>query len=322
MVTKASVATIRFEFEQLRESYSQVANSVRGTLIRRLKKEGLQADIQHRVKDVDSLVKKIYKRKYSSLDEVTDLAGVRVIVPTLIDHKNICSIIEAAFGNAMIQDKSRELGDSLLGYRGVHFQVHPKSRRTDISRFSCEIQVRTRAEHLWNDFSHELFYKSDLVLPEGIQRPFQRLVALVEIFDQEVARTMEALKQHPGDYNLSLLNRLESLFRANRGESYDREMSLLLLHSLSVIIAPDPDSLIRELGVFAMREEDKLNELWNRESNYSQYNPFMLQPESILIWYLLSSRVHDTIAAWSESWDLELLEDMATQWGVPLPGYD
>lgn len=126
MVTKASVATIRFEFEQLRESYALVANSVRGTLIRHLKKEGIQAHIQHRVKDVDSLVKKIYKRKYSSLDEVTDLAGVRIIVPTLIDYQNICSIIEKAFGNAMVQDKSRELGDSLLGYRGVHFQCTAK----------------------------------------------------------------------------------------------------------------------------------------------------------------------------------------------------
>lgn len=322
MASRATVQPIRDEYERVKSSYLDLARVVVRRLKTGLKRHGIQADIQYRVKDADSLVKKIYKRKYSALSDVTDLAGVRVIVKTTRDHKNACSIIEEMYEGATVQDKTKELGDKLMGYRGVHYQVSPRFRRPALSGLSCEVQVRTTAEHLWNDFSHELFYKSDLVIPNNLRRPFQRLVALVEIFDSEVMRTMDALAQEPAGASWSLLQQLETHFVHLVDDRYDRELSLMLLDSLAELVQVEAQIDVSEIEQFVTDQEDKLKEVFYRQGRLQQTNPFILQPEAILIWHLLDTRLHDITAVWSNNWDPDLLSELATIWGLSIPGQD
>lgn len=322
MASRASVQSILDEYEGVKASYLILARTVRRRITEGVKRHGVRAEIQYRVKDKDSLMKKLYKRKYSSLNDVTDLAGVRVIVNTTGDHTNICSIIEQMYEGAPVQDKSKELGDNLMGYRGVHYQVSPQSRRPDLSGLSCEVQIRTRAEHLWNDFSHELFYKSDLVIPPNLRRPFQRLIALVEIFDAEVMRTMDALAREPAGASWSLLQQLENHFMHLVSDRYDRELSFMLLDSLAEIVRAETPLDIAGIDQFVTMQAVKLKEVFQRQSRFQQTNPFILQPEAILIWHLLDTRVHDITAAWSNQWDPALLSELATIWGISIPGYD
>lgn len=300
----------------------ELARTVKRRISTGLQRHGIRSEVQYRIKESDSVVRKVYKRGYSSLGDVTDLAGVRVIVNTSLDVQNTCSIIEQMYEGAPIQDKSKELGDNLLGYRGVHYQVSPRSRKPALSGLSCEVQVRTRAEHLWNDFSHELFYKSDLVIPDDLKRPFQRLVALIEIFDAEVIRTMDALGRESAGESWSLLRHLEDHYKRLVNDRYDRELSLMLIDSLGELIEIKSPAESLELDQFVDSQEEKLKEVFRRQGRLQQTNPFILQPEAILIWHLLATRLHDITGAWSDQWDLDLLSELAVIWGINIPGRD
>src|SRR5437879_834192 len=159
------------------------------------------ASIVGRAKDVESFGKKASKLsplnpdlpKYDDpINEITDLAGVRVITffPKTIDE--VDKIINAEF---WIRDKS-DKADTLkleerFGYQSVHYLVSLNSDRTSLSEYAqykdliAEIQVRTVLQDAWAEIEHDIQYKSSETIPSSIRRRFMSLAGLLEIADRE-----------------------------------------------------------------------------------------------------------------------------------------
>ena len=112
--------------------------------------------IIYRLKDRDSLEKKIIRKnyKYDKLDEITDLIGFRVITYFEDDIDKVAGLIKAEFDideNNSI-DK-RQLDADRFGYRSLHYVFSLKSDRSQLTEYKkfkgikAEIQIRSILQH-------------------------------------------------------------------------------------------------------------------------------------------------------------------------------
>jgi len=155
-----------------------------------------------REKDPESLRLKIGKegKSYNDpLDEITDLAGVRIITYFPSEVDKIIPIIEKEFKidkkNSI--DKRKTSDPTVFGYVSVHLIVEFSSDRIKLPEYSrykgmkCEIQVRTILQHAWAEIEHDIVYKSSEDIPFELRRKFASLSGLLEIADRE----FETLRQ-------------------------------------------------------------------------------------------------------------------------------
>jgi ppGpp synthetase/RelA/SpoT-type nucleotidyltranferase len=188
------------EYARLFGTYDDLVKAIRSVLHTCLSELPIHT-IQGRAKDMKSFLKKAAKPskedpsqpKYPNpLDEITDLAGLRVITyfPDAIEAvervlREELEIIERT-------DKSKKFDASgQLGYQSVHFLVRLKAPRTLLPEYSpfasliAEIQVRTILQHAWAEMEHDIQYKSAEEIPTLIRRRFAALAGLIEIADRE-----------------------------------------------------------------------------------------------------------------------------------------
>lgn len=143
--------------------------------------------IQGRSKEPDSLRDKIKRKKYTSpLEEITDLAGVRVVCNY---EPNLSVIGEFVRQNFLVHehiDKAHTLGVDRMGYHGSHYVVslgnrYSGARYDKIKELKCEIQIRTVLQDAWALISHHLVYKDEATIPERLRRDLNNVASLLEI---------------------------------------------------------------------------------------------------------------------------------------------
>jgi len=150
--------------------------------------------ITSRAKELDSFKKKAQKDKYDDpVNQILDLAGIRIITYVEDDVSLVCKIIEDVFDinleNSL--DKSQELGIDKVGYKSVHYVAKLKNDRLILPEYSSfkdkyfEIQVRTILQHAWAEIEHDRNYKFSGKLPNEIHRRFKLLAGSLEISDRE-----------------------------------------------------------------------------------------------------------------------------------------
>src|SRR5262245_63295938 len=115
-------------YEDVRETYAECAESVRSVLKTALEVEEIQVQsIEARGKSVESFGDKCEKpheerptepRYPEPLKDITDLAGVRVIVFLRDRVDEVSALVEREF-----EVLDRELVAEASGYRGVHYLV-------------------------------------------------------------------------------------------------------------------------------------------------------------------------------------------------------
>lgn len=162
--------------------------------------------ITSRIKEAKSLEKKIEKKrdKYSSLEDLTDIAGIRIITYFEDDADIISKIIKEEFSidedNSI--DKRAILDPDRFGYLSVHYVIALRSGRVALPEYrkyagcKVEIQIRSILQHAWAEIEHDLGYKSKVAIPREIRRNFSRLAGLLEIADQEFKQIRRHLKEY------------------------------------------------------------------------------------------------------------------------------
>lgn len=169
--------------------------------------------IQDRVKTLQSFADKIHSQTHyrNPLEELIDLSGVRVIVSTVDEVKEICKLIEKNFqiNWQYSGDKSEALKVSEFGYLSKHYAVQllPSSflyKDLGISKkffnLKGEIQVRTVIQHAWATIYHDAGYKGKFEIPQRWQREFHRMAAILENVDDEFTRIVKNLKDYECNY--------------------------------------------------------------------------------------------------------------------------
>jgi ppGpp synthetase/RelA/SpoT-type nucleotidyltranferase len=204
------------EFESIRPEFLAYTDLVEDILKRIIAELGILAIVQKRTKGVDSFSTKIIEKdKYlDPLKEVTDLAGARIVVHFQGQVVRVCEALKGIFevDPANSLDHKSRLKVNEFGYRSVHYIVTPK-KDVIFSRYGlkvdekftgmkAEIQVRTLAEHIWADISHDRIYKTRLNIPEEWMREAARLSAILENADNTFAEFSQYIDAISNVYEL------------------------------------------------------------------------------------------------------------------------
>lgn len=190
---------LRGEFEKVHGNYASFSKKIESVITDFLASEGLVVhSIGCRCKTLESLELKAQKRyekntPYLALDEVTDLAGVRIITHFSSDLDKVADLVEREFEvdvkNSV--DKREYQDPEKFGYASIHYVVGFNSSRLLLPEYSkyaglkVEVQIRSILQHAWAEIEHDIGYKADIEIPKDIRRKFSRLSGLLELADQE-----------------------------------------------------------------------------------------------------------------------------------------
>ncbi|WP_098743527.1 hypothetical protein [Paenibacillus sp. EZ-K15] len=204
---KKKTSNILNEYNDKQDLYKDFANKL-SSLIRDilLTNHITVHSITCREKHFKSLEGKLQKNtnKYNKLEDITDLAGLRIITYFSDEVDLIASLIEREFEfdaeNSI--DKRKILDPDRFGYLSMHYVIKLKDNRASLPEYSrytdcyAEIQIRTILQHTWAEIEHDLGYKSKLEIPKDIRRNFSRLAGLLEIADSEFLRIRNELENY------------------------------------------------------------------------------------------------------------------------------
>lgn len=216
--------------------YKSLAAMVAATLKSTLDGHGISyVDIPYREKGKKSFLKKIddkKKKKDYSPNDMTDLAGIRVITLIESDIQKVSELIHLLF-NVHKEDsvnKTESLGEDKVGYRSVHFVCDIGETREDLPEWKflkdrCfEIQVRTALMHAWAEIEHDRGYKLSGKLPSDLARRFSLLSGLLESADLEFNRLTVEIEEYAKTLNKEIVE--------NKVLDTDIELSTIGVRSL------------------------------------------------------------------------------------------
>ena len=312
---------IRKQWLEERHIYEEFAVYVAAKLRAMLRDEGVISIVQHRCKDVASLLKKVMRENYSDYERITDKAGVRVVVKYLSSLADAEALIARNFNVRKADDKLKGLAVDQLGYSGRHYdiQLFDDSEQAEFSGKVCEIQLQTKAQNLWSDTSHELLYKPAQDTPAHLRRRINRLVAVMEIFDDEVDGVRKVVSELPDADEARLLALLEVEFFKLTSRSFDAALSLQILSVLkSQFDATGSTAFAKRLTDFVAAEKDKLQEIYRIYADDDRASALLFQPEAIAIFCLLEADQYKLKELWEQSLPITMLDELATVWGVQL----
>ena len=123
-------------------------------------------NVTGRVKSKTSIQNKLIKKKipntYISLvDNVNDIAGVRVVCPLELDINLVVDIIKRLPHINVIEEKDYISQPKKSGYKAYHMIVEtPVKINNETVIMKVEIQIRSTAMDFWAEMEHEIRYKS------------------------------------------------------------------------------------------------------------------------------------------------------------------
>ena len=304
------------------DTYDQLAQRVRNVTAEEAKRRGIQCTVVARAKEMSSLLKKALRKSYASpYEQIGDKAGARITLTYPDSVGDAERLVRETFDVQKYEDKSLELGATGLGYLGIHFDVTlPDALAAPNEELfrgkSCEVQLHTGAQSLWAGVAHQLTYKADQDPPPAILRAIYRLIALVEIFDAEVARSRRELLALSGFQEARILDELERHFYQLTARSFDRELSIDVISKLLPTLSQQEiDGFNDLLSRFVQSNREKLSEIF---ANYQEDTRHLLlsQPESLLIFERLVADSFVLRENWQTQMPIELLDGLVDVWGA------
>ncbi len=162
--------------------------------------------MERRVKTEQSLAGKLELKgaKYKTIEDVTDLVGLRVITFYTDEVDKVAAIAKRVFDidwQESVDKRKHQL--NAFGYNSLHYICRLK---TGGLRF--ELQMRTALQHVWSTIEHDIGYKGDVQLPPEFRRQFSRLAGMLELADDEFSRLRSTIT----DYR----RKIQSLVKSGR----------------------------------------------------------------------------------------------------------
>lgn len=237
----ARISRLLFEYDQRASLYREYVDhliAVTGTLLfdAQIKCHAITG----RLKTRDSFHGKIKsgKKQYAEIDEVTDVAGLRITTYFARDVDRVAEVIAPRFtvDEKNSVDRRKTIDSDRFGYLSLHYIVRPKDVDDPLARAGfiavpAEIQVRSILQHAWAEIEHDLGYKYPGGIPRQIRRRFSLAAGLLEIADQQFDDIRVDVERYERDLQTNLKSDLRAV--------------MLDAHSLRAMI--DSDSTISSL---------------------------------------------------------------------------
>lgn len=192
------------EYQVRRPIYERYCLKLQALLEDLLSSSGIAYHVvEARAKTISSFIEKLDREGKSynnALDEITDFAGVRVILYYVSDVDKLSRVIDQEFrvDTSKSIDQRTSLALDQFGYLSVHKIVTLSEQRsrlpewTGLKELFAEIQIRTVLQHSWAAISHALQYKREVEVPDQFRRRLVRLSGLLELADEEFAALRES----------------------------------------------------------------------------------------------------------------------------------
>lgn len=309
------------KWNEIEPLYSNLGKEAQ-KLLKELIYEGeMYAEVTGRTKDIISIFKKLKKKNEGepySFDDLTDRLGLRIICNYKEDMILIDSIIRNNFDVKKFEDKAKDVAPDKLAYTSYHYDLtYPNSVDPKLKELVFELQLRTINQHTWACTAHELSYKQEIELPHELKRKVHRLLALYEIADDELSSVNSFIYSHEDFSLFALFKKLEKKFYKLAKCSFDKEQTLEILKiTMSFLSDKENKSAMDSVSDFADSNAEKISHIFSDYSAYSYYNFILLQPETILIWYLLENFEYSVTDNWGRYFDTDDLELIKSAWGI------
>ena len=184
------------EYREKSATYGKLLEVVKGILADSIKSNNLYINaLEGRVKAEDSLAGKLLRKagKYSSLSDLTDILGVRVITFYSDEVDKIAAMVgelfEIDWENSIDKRKMHDIHS--FGYSSLHYICRvPKALFFDpafpeLNDIRFEVQMRTALQHVWSVLDHDTGYKSGFEVPREYLRNINRLAGMLELADEQ-----------------------------------------------------------------------------------------------------------------------------------------
>lgn len=209
-MTNQNSADIIAKFDQVYTVYSDFTNVTENLLKGILQLKGINVhSITSRVKSRESLKRKVNREddKYTKLENITDLAGIRIITYFADQVDLIAGFVEEEFevDRSNSVDKRELIDPEKFGYLSLHYVVKLPSFRLQLIEYQrfkdckVEIQIRSILQHTWAEIEHDLGYKNEHAVPREIRRSFSRLAGLLELADEEFIKIRSNLANYEAE---------------------------------------------------------------------------------------------------------------------------
>lgn len=224
-----------------RDRYVKLTRVVEDLCIRNfIEDRGLRVNITARTKSAYSFRNKLYrfmdnkgKAHWEGQDqifqELSDFSGVRIALYSSTDAEEIVQGIRKIFhfvGEPDVKDKLDSMSPTPSFYKATHCQVALRELLTEgenenLSGLSCEIQICTMMEHVWNEIEHDIGYKPTGSLSAGEKEALRELGQLTRDGDRVIEKLLAAHEKRLahedriGD-EVALVNLLTEIFAIKR----------------------------------------------------------------------------------------------------------
>ncbi len=167
------------------------------------------AQISSRIKEPMSIAEKLQRKGLqitidNMITKLHDIAGIRVTCPFISDVYRVLLMLEKQSDIFVREVKDYIRNPKKSGYRSLHVIAFVSVNFSEEKReIPVEIQIRTIAMDFWASLEHQLHYKKDYKMPQGIEDELRSIADAISKTDE---RMQNLAKNLPGfvDYSLSM----------------------------------------------------------------------------------------------------------------------
>jgi ppGpp synthetase/RelA/SpoT-type nucleotidyltranferase len=154
------------DYKTSRPIYEEFCFTIYKLISSLLDDKGYKYQALYRIKEINKLEEKLYRKKnegkiYNSLNEIEDLAGIRIIFYLESDkEKFIKDVKNEISGNIEITETKKK-----SGYEAIHIILSLGEKRVELAEYKkyknlkCEMQITSILHHAWAEIEHDLIYK-------------------------------------------------------------------------------------------------------------------------------------------------------------------
>jgi ppGpp synthetase/RelA/SpoT-type nucleotidyltranferase len=316
-VTTLDDARVRWLKERDRyEAFGKIIAAKMNSGVRAL---GLWCETSSRAKELHSLIKKLLRKPHHTYDSLSDKVGARCIIRYRDDLARVTEAAQRLFVCGPVDSKIDSLGVAQIGYLSIHIDVSLRENDPFAEEYvgvRAELQIRTLAQHLWSDMSHDSVYKNDEVfsrLPDTLKRRVNLMAGVIEVADMEFNRLNGELKFGP---EVQIYKELETHFYRLTAHAPDPALSLEIISLLLPLYEGAPIAAITSrVDAYVAAREEALQGLYAVQDE-NPTSELIFQPEALLIAELLD---HDEQTALRTLWNTRFpeaeLERLAVAFG-------
>lgn len=151
-------------------------------------------NINCRIKTPDSIIKKMKRKQFdlnykNLIENVDDIAGIRVVCPFKSDIPKVVEILEENPNLEILQKKDYITKPKKSGYSGYHIIAQtPVNIGDAFANVKTEIQIKTMAMDFWSSTEHKLKYKAKNKLSKSDSKKMVKYAKIINKMDNEIMK--------------------------------------------------------------------------------------------------------------------------------------